>query len=162
MGLDPWLILLRYSHFEEIHFWLANFLQGRIKKFRIFIGWEKHFSENPLSMCRITRHSTFWAILCLSSHSCTIVSLLQFTVYSLQLKILWFFTFKILSFCLDLSCLFMVLLPDFMPFLCYFYLICSSTTWTPTLWTTSEQKECWKPRGVRGRVEDLSAAHPTD
>jgi hypothetical protein len=23
----------------------------------------------------------------------------------------------------------MVLLPDFMPFLCYFYLICSSTTW---------------------------------
>jgi hypothetical protein len=24
------------------------------------------------------------------------------------------------------------------------------------------QKECWRPRGVRGRVEDLSAAHPTD
>ncbi len=93
MGLDPWLILLRYSQFEEFHFWLANFLQGRPKKFKIFIGWVKHFSENPLSMCRITWHSTFWAILCLSSHSCTIVS-----YYSLQLKILWSLTFKNLVF----------------------------------------------------------------
>ncbi len=134
---------------------LLTFLQGRIQKFKIFIGWVEHFFENPLSMCRITWHSTFWAILCLSSHSCTIVSLLQ-------LKILWFFTFKILCFCIDLSFLFMVLLLDFVPFLCYLYFICSSTTWNTNTVDHFRTEMWWRPRGVRGRVEDLSAAHPTD
>jgi hypothetical protein len=50
--------------------------------------------------------------------------------------------------------------------LCHFYaisiLFAVQPPETPTLWTTSEQKECWRPRGVRGCVDVLSAAHPTD
>ena len=56
----------------------------------------------------------------------------------------------------------MVLLPDFMPFFAISILFAVQPPVTPALWTTSEQKECWKPRGVRGRVEDLGEAHPTD
>ncbi len=97
VGLGPWLILLRYTHFEELPFWFANFLQERLQEIQNLHWLSGHFSENPLSMCRILWHYLFWAIHCLSSHSCTIVS-----YYSLQLKIL--------CFCIDLSCLFMVLL----------------------------------------------------
>ncbi len=65
--------------------------------------------------------------------------------------ILWFFTFKILCFCIDLSCLFMVLLPDFMPFLCFFYFTCSSTTWnTNTVEKYLQRKNAGSRVGCEG------------
>ncbi len=59
-----WVWILGWSYWG-IHLWrnpffdLLTFLQGRIQKFKIFIGWVEHFSENPLSMCRIPWHSTY-------------------------------------------------------------------------------------------------------
>ncbi len=73
---------------------LPTFFIRKIPEIQNLHWLSGHFFENSLSMCKIPWHTTWylsWAILCLSSHSCTIVS-----YYSLQLKLLWFFTFIIL------------------------------------------------------------------
>ncbi len=71
-GWSYWGIhILKKSIFD-----LLTFLQGRIQKFKIFIGWVDTFLRTLFLCAGSPGVLLFWAILCLSSHSYTIVSLL--------------------------------------------------------------------------------------
>ncbi len=126
-----WVRILGWSywgiHFEEIHFWFANFLTRKTQEIQNLHGWVDIFLRTLFLCAGSPGILPFWAILCLSSHSCTIV-----------------------FYCL---------------FLCHFYLFSlfqPPDTWPAYTMDQYLQKIQWRPRGVRGRVEDLSAAHPTD
>ncbi len=74
-GWSYWGIhILKKSIFD-----LLTFLQGRPKIFKIFIGRVDFFLRTLFLCAGSPGILLFWAILCLSSHSCTIVSL-QITI----------------------------------------------------------------------------------
>ncbi len=149
-----WVRILGWSywywgtHIQEIHFWFASFFTRKnqeIQNLHWTFLWEPSFYVQDHQA-----YYLFWAILCLSSHSCTTVS-----YYSLQLKILWFLTFKILCF-LHWFKLFIH------GFIAWFYAISILFAVQPPGTPTLPSETWWRPRGVRGRVDTLSAAHPTD
>jgi hypothetical protein len=127
--------------------------------FKIFIQnlhWlSGNFFENPF-MCRIPWHLAFVkpCLFWTATHA------KLWVYYSLQLKFLWHFTFKILcKFFLPRSeYLFMVSKLDFYTVFIY----CSSTVSQSTPLTSIYRAKWWRPRGARRLVENLSAAHSTD
>ncbi len=75
--------LAEVSIFEEIHFWFANFFTRKNSEIENLHWLSGHFSENPLSMCRIPLHTTFLSHSLFEQplmHNC---ELLQFTVKNL-------------------------------------------------------------------------------